>query len=117
MRWRDQVITNPLDYYDISEWREISRSCAREHPELPPYELAKLVAYRVDNQRSHDRLWYRIRAIQRLSASIKREAFFDPDKRRHVSPAWLLSGGGMRMATSVSSIAGLRQGNHAVALT
>lgn len=110
MRWRDQIMINPLDYCDMSEWREISRSCAREHPELPPYELAKLVAYRVDSQRSHDRLWYRIKAIQRLSASNKTEAFFNPDKRKRVSPWLLLSGGGMRTATSVSSIATLRQG-------
>lgn len=49
--------------------RRWTRSISHTYPSLSDEDQAKILAYRVSRTMSHDRLYYRIRAIRQLSSS------------------------------------------------
>ncbi|CAI2351135.1 unnamed protein product [Caenorhabditis sp. 36 PRJEB53466] len=52
--------------------RKWTRTISQTYPSLSEEDQAKLLAYRVSRTMSHDRLYYRIRAIRQLSSSWRR---------------------------------------------
>uniref|UniRef100_A0A1I7U5H1 Calx-beta domain-containing protein n=1 Tax=Caenorhabditis tropicalis TaxID=1561998 RepID=A0A1I7U5H1_9PELO len=60
--------------------RRWTRTISQTYPSLSEEDQAKLLAYRVSRTMSHDRLYYRIRAIRQLSSSWRKSEEEDVQK-------------------------------------
>ncbi|VDM84520.1 unnamed protein product [Strongylus vulgaris] len=60
----------PLDFV-----RSLSRDVSRTYPSLSLEDQAKILAYRLNRNAAHDRLYYRIRAARMIAAGLKRSSF------------------------------------------
>lgn len=54
--------------------RQLTRDVARVYPTLSAEDQARILAYRLNKQASHDRLYYRIKAVREMSSSWRKSA-------------------------------------------
>ncbi|CAJ0923066.1 unnamed protein product, partial [Mesorhabditis belari] len=67
-----ESVMDALPTPDTEDVRKMARDVAKVYPALEAEDQAKILAYRLNKNKVHDRLYYRIRAIREMTSSWKK---------------------------------------------